>query len=363
MPLNFRPWRAKKYNVSTKNSYVVCIHLLDNRLLECTLTAESTGHECLENISQRIELTELEYFGFRYVNKKLQCRWVELDKPLKKQLDKNAHSPLLYFGVMFYVANPHQLNDDLARYQYYLQLKLDVIEEKLPTTPEQAVLLAAYSLQAEFGEHDSERHIPEQMHDLVLLPRSMTAEERTLLELTAEVTNTHHSLQGMLAQAAELQYIIQARHLENYGIEYYPAKDETDNDLMFGASFFGVYVKYLNGQPTMYFKWSDVTKLLHNKRSIGIETSLSPKMVQFHLDDVDLAKYVHRMCSLQQIFYNETKDSINSVSELEPAEAGATGPLSDLQQSVQIVTAPQDKVADAPNVVSQSDPPAEFWKV
>ena len=59
MPLNFRPWRTKKYNVSTKNSYVVCVHLLDNQLLECTLTAESTGHECLENIAQRIELAEV----------------------------------------------------------------------------------------------------------------------------------------------------------------------------------------------------------------------------------------------------------------------------------------------------------------
>ena len=52
----------------------------------------------------------------------------------------------------------------------------------------------------------------------------MITEERTLLNLTAEVTNTHRSLQGMPAQTAELQYVNQARHLENYGIEYYSAK-------------------------------------------------------------------------------------------------------------------------------------------
>ncbi len=60
-------------------------------------------------------LLQIDYFGLRYVNKKLQFRWVDLDKPLKKQLDKNAHSPLLYFGVMYYVANAHNIQDEMTR--------------------------------------------------------------------------------------------------------------------------------------------------------------------------------------------------------------------------------------------------------
>ncbi len=57
-----------------------------------------------------------EYFGLRYMNKKLQFRWLELDRPLKRQLDKNAHSPLLYFGVMFFVPDAPQIEDDMTRY-------------------------------------------------------------------------------------------------------------------------------------------------------------------------------------------------------------------------------------------------------
>lgn len=52
----------------------------------------------------------------------------------------------------------------------------------------------------------------------------MTTDDRTLTELTQGIVNTHHSLQGMASQTAELQYVAEARHLENYGIEYYPAK-------------------------------------------------------------------------------------------------------------------------------------------
>ena len=55
-------------------------------------------------------------FGLRFVNKKLQFRWIELDKPLKKQLDKRADSSLLYFGVMFYIPNAHRIEDEMTRY-------------------------------------------------------------------------------------------------------------------------------------------------------------------------------------------------------------------------------------------------------
>ena len=59
MPSWFRLRRARRYDVSSRNSYVVCVHLLDNTLIECTMTAESLGQECLENIAQRIELNEV----------------------------------------------------------------------------------------------------------------------------------------------------------------------------------------------------------------------------------------------------------------------------------------------------------------
>jgi len=60
------------------------------------------------------------------VTKKLQFRWVDLSKPLKKQLEKYAQishvvqSPKLYFGVIFYVANAHKIVDDVARYIYLI---------------------------------------------------------------------------------------------------------------------------------------------------------------------------------------------------------------------------------------------------
>lgn len=61
---------------------------------------------------------QTQYFGLRYVTKKMQYHWIDLTKPLKKQIEKNlqpGHSPRLYFGVMFYIPGAHKIMDDVAR--------------------------------------------------------------------------------------------------------------------------------------------------------------------------------------------------------------------------------------------------------
>lgn len=59
MPFKWRRKKARKYDISTKNLFIVGVYLLDNVYLECTLNAESTGQECLNSIAQRIQLLEV----------------------------------------------------------------------------------------------------------------------------------------------------------------------------------------------------------------------------------------------------------------------------------------------------------------
>jgi len=46
-----------------------------------------------------------------------------------------------------------------------------VIDGKLNCSVEQAISLAAYSLQAEFGDYDPERHTVEYLRDFAILPK------------------------------------------------------------------------------------------------------------------------------------------------------------------------------------------------
>lgn len=59
MPFGIKFKRTRRYEISSKNALVVGVHMLDNSYLECTLTSESTGQQCLDSIAQRIELEEV----------------------------------------------------------------------------------------------------------------------------------------------------------------------------------------------------------------------------------------------------------------------------------------------------------------
>ena len=44
-----------------------------------------------------------------------KVRWVELDRPLKKQLEKYAQSPNLSLSVLYYIHDVAVLQDDVTR--------------------------------------------------------------------------------------------------------------------------------------------------------------------------------------------------------------------------------------------------------
>lgn len=94
----------------------------------------------------KIGIEQTEFFGLRYEVKSndkngthdndsqpKEYRWVELDLPLSRQLEKYAASnKVLYFRVMYYViSGVHLITDEVARNYYFLQLKSDVVAGKL----------------------------------------------------------------------------------------------------------------------------------------------------------------------------------------------------------------------------------------
>ena len=51
-----------------------------------------------------------------------KVRFVELDRPLKKQLEKYAQSHNLSLSVMYYIHDVGVLQDDITRSHYFLQV-------------------------------------------------------------------------------------------------------------------------------------------------------------------------------------------------------------------------------------------------
>ncbi|XP_065796159.1 tyrosine-protein phosphatase non-receptor type 21 isoform X1 [Muntiacus reevesi] len=311
LPFGLKLKRTRRYTVSSKSCLVARIQLLNNEFVEFTLSGESTGQESLEAVAQRLELREITYFSLWYYNKQNQRRWVDLEKPLKKQLDKYALEPTVYFGVVFYVPSVSQLQQEITRYQYYLQLKKDILEGNIPCTLEQAIQLAGLAVQADFGDFD-QYESQDFLQKFALLPVEWLQDEKVLEEATQKVALLHQKYRGLTAPDAEMLYMQEVERMDGYGEESYPAKDSQGSDISIGACLEGVFVKHKSGRPPAVFRWHDIANMSHNKSLFALELANKEETIQFQTEDMETAKYVWRLCVARHKFYRLNQCSLQT---------------------------------------------------
>uniref|UniRef100_A0A8D1GBR8 Tyrosine-protein phosphatase non-receptor type n=1 Tax=Sus scrofa TaxID=9823 RepID=A0A8D1GBR8_PIG len=311
LPFGLKLKRTRRYTVSSKSCLVARIQLLNNEFVEFTLSVESTGQESLEAVAQRLELREITYFSLWYYNKQNQRRWVDLEKPLKKQLDKYALEPTVYFGVVFYVPSVSQLQQEITRYQYYLQLKKDILEGNIPCTLEQAIQLAGLAVQADFGDFD-QYESQDFLQKFALLPVEWLQDEKVLEEATQKVALLHQKYRGLTAPDAEMLYMQEVERMDGYGEESYPAKDSQGSDISIGACLEGIFVKHKNGRPPVVFRWHDIANMSHNKSFFALELANKEETIQFQTEDLETAKYVWRLCVARHKFYRLNQCSLQT---------------------------------------------------
>ncbi|CDW52108.1 Tyrosine protein phosphatase non receptor type [Trichuris trichiura] len=293
--------RAGHYELS-KEMYIVSVQLLDGSVLQCTLASESTGQVCLDYVCLRLNLRQSIFFGLRCKTNRMVYRWIELDKPLRKQFDKSEQNQLrLFFGVIYHTPNVHTITDEVTRYYFYLQMRADILEGRLLVSPQKAILLASYSLQVEFGDFDEFRHTVEVFRDWMLLPKHLTQSPQILEDLIRQVILGYKSLQGLPQWQAELLYISEAQQCEGYGEEYFPGRDEDGNDVFVGYYSEGLIVKRLQGPPLKY-RWEEVCGIHCNKRNFTVNCAELSNLC-FQMEDAETAKYAAFLFNLQSKFF------------------------------------------------------------
>uniref|UniRef100_A0AAX7TL76 Tyrosine-protein phosphatase non-receptor type n=1 Tax=Astatotilapia calliptera TaxID=8154 RepID=A0AAX7TL76_ASTCA len=265
LPFGLKLKRTRRYTVSSKSCLVTRIQLLNGEFVEFTLSVESTGQECLEAVAQRLELREITYFSLWYLNKQNQQRWIDLEKPLKKQLDKYGLEPTVYFGVVFYIPSVTQLQQEITRYQYYLQLKKDVLEGRISCSLEQAIRLASLAVQADFGDfnrYDSQEFLQK-------------------FELFPIVSILHLFSIKLRFPEAEMLYMQEVEKMEGYGQETFQAKDNTGADVTLGSCLDGIFVKHKSERPLVLYRWHDINNMSHNRSFFALELANREESVQY----------------------------------------------------------------------------------
>lgn len=88
-----------------------------------------------------------------------------------------------FFRVKFYVSDPSKLQEEYTRYQFYLQIRRDIMQGKLQLPVTTACLIASYTVQSELGDYHPEEHGPGYLTRLQLIPGQTEDMEKKICEL------------------------------------------------------------------------------------------------------------------------------------------------------------------------------------
>ncbi|BFF98412.1 tyrosine-protein phosphatase non-receptor type 4 [Drosophila madeirensis] len=251
----------------------VTVLFLDDITHTFRLEKRAKGSELLDQVFQYLELSERDYFGLLFPQKPGDVvRWVDAQKQFKKQcssvtLDNDA-VPLLEFRVKFFVSDPSRLQEEFTRYQFYLQIKRNILLGKLPCSSNTQCLLASYTVQSELGDFNAAEHQVGYLNGLQLLSEQTPEAERKVSEL-------HKLHRGQLPADAEYNYLEHGKRLELYGIDLHKATDSSGKDLQLGVSAVGLLV-FQHALRVNTFSWSKMVKVSFKRKDFFIQLRREP---------------------------------------------------------------------------------------
>lgn len=216
----------------------------------------SQALDVFNEVCEHIDLVEKDYFGLRYRNKNNETHWIDLYKSFKEQSDfiNHAQKPYcFYFCVKFYVSDPSRLKEEITRYQFFLQMKKDILEGKLPCSFKKATELGALALQSELGDYEREKRTPGYSSEFRLIPNQNE-------EFENEIESLHKRSRKMVPAEAEYRYLKQCKHLEMYGLDMYDVMDPIGSEYIFGMSARGIEM-FRNQRKVRSYLWIQIKSI------------------------------------------------------------------------------------------------------
>uniref|UniRef100_A0A8C1RQY3 Protein tyrosine phosphatase non-receptor type 13 n=1 Tax=Cyprinus carpio TaxID=7962 RepID=A0A8C1RQY3_CYPCA len=306
--------------------------LLNGQKLELCCDVKAVCKDVLDMVVAHIGLVEHHLFSLAYL-KDDEFYFVEpdaklskvapdgwKDDPRKKKMDVNFN---LFLRIKFFQDDISLIQHTMTKHQYYLQLRKDILEERVRCDLENAMILASLALQAEFGDYQTALHGKTYFRTEHYLPASVLdkIDQTTIKE---ELPKLHSSYYNASEQEAELEFLKVCQRLPEYGVHFHRVLPEKRSltGIMLGLYSKGVLIfEVLNGNrtPVLRFPWRDTKKISFTKKKICLQNTSDGIKHLFQTDSQKTCQYLLNLCSAQYKFHLHMKARQNN-QELQDLE-------------------------------------------
>ncbi|XP_037950420.1 FERM, ARHGEF and pleckstrin domain-containing protein 1 isoform X2 [Teleopsis dalmanni] len=257
----------------------VRIQMLDDSVTMFQVQAKALGKVLFEQVCRQLNLLEADYFGLEYQEISTHTKyWLDLEKPLNRQVGLSLIDPVLRFCVKFYTPDPAQLEEEYTRYLFCLQIKRDLAMGSLQCTDNTAALMASYIVQASCGDY-----VPEDYPDHTYLSsyRFVPHQDATMQR---KIMENHKKHVGQSPAEADLNLLETARRCELYGMKMHPAKDVEGVPLNLAVAHMGIAV-FQNITRINTFSWAKIRKISFKRKRFLVK--LHPEGYGYYKDTVE----------------------------------------------------------------------------
>uniref|UniRef100_A0A8C4V404 Tyrosine-protein phosphatase non-receptor type 13 n=1 Tax=Falco tinnunculus TaxID=100819 RepID=A0A8C4V404_FALTI len=313
----------------------VNVMLLSGQKLELTCDTKTICKDVFDMVVAHIGLVEHHFFGlatlrdneFFFVDPDIKLSKVAPEgwKEEPKKKNKPPVNFTLFFRIKFFVDDVSLIQHTLTCHQYYLQLRKDILEDRMHCDDETAFLLASLALQAEYGDYQAEVHGMSYFRLEHYVP-ARVLEKLDLSYIKEELPKLHSTYVGASEKETELEFLKLCQRLTEYGVHLHHVLPEkkSQTGILLGVCSKGVVIfEVHNGArtPVLRFPWRETKKISFSKKKITLQNTSDGIKHAFQTDNSKTCQYLLHLCSSQHKFQLQmrTRQSNQDTQDIERA--------------------------------------------
>ncbi|XP_048640835.1 merlin [Marmota marmota marmota] len=257
--------------------------ILAHNILPCwfvILQVKWKGKDLFDLVCRTLGLRETWFFGLQYTIKDTVA-WLKMDKKVLDH-DVSKEEPVTFhFLAKFYPENAEEeLVQEITQHLFFLQVKKQILEEKIYCPPEASVLLASYAVQAKYGDYDPSVHKRGFLAQEELLPKRVRNQIFFLWK---------HSRDVVLKKANQMIY----------GRSLLTVQNKKGTELLLGVDALGLHIYDPENRltPKISFPWNEIRNISYSDKEFTIKP-LDKKIdvFKFNSSKLRVNKLILQLC-------------------------------------------------------------------